>query len=96
MTRCLVEATDPYRAKAIYERASLSYDMLSAGKSVEDVVRALDDKRLADVEAGAKHIFSAMMGKDVAVKIRRLGKGARRTTKLAKNIWRLTRWLIWI
>lgn len=85
VTRCLVEATDPYRAKAIYERAALSYDMLSAGKSVEDVVRALDDKRLADVEAGAKRIFSAMMGKDVAVKIRRLGKGARRTTKLAKK-----------
>jgi hypothetical protein len=85
VTKCLLEATDPVMARAVYRRAELSYEMLSNGKTVEDVVRMLDDERLAALEAGANRIFSKNMGHEISVKMRRIDKGARRTTKLAKK-----------
>lgn len=85
VTRTLIAATEPAKVSAVYRRAVLAYDTLSAGGSLEDVVKKLDDERLAAVVSGANKIFSGMFGKDITIKINRLGKGARRTTNLAKK-----------
>lgn len=85
VTQTLLEATQPTKVNAVYRRAELSYELLSQGNSVRDVVSKLDDERLSTVENGASKIFSGMLGKEIQIKIKRLAKGARRTTKIAKK-----------
>ncbi|HIU77259.1 MAG TPA: hypothetical protein IAC62_15330 [Candidatus Pelethocola excrementipullorum] len=85
VTQTLIEATEPTKVNAVYRRANLAYEMLSAGERVEVVVRKLDDERLATVENGSNRIFSDMFQKDIKIKFRRIEKGARRTNKLAKK-----------
>jgi hypothetical protein len=85
VTQTLLAATEPTRVNAVYRRACLAYEMLSAGEKVEAVVKKLDDARLATVEEGASKVFSGMFGKDIKIKHTRIDKGARRTTKLAKK-----------
>lgn len=85
VTRCLIQASDPIRAKAIQRRIDLSWDMLSQGKSVEEVVHRLDEERLEAVEKGAGRIFSKKMNRDISVKVLRIDKAARRTSKVVKK-----------
>lgn len=87
VTRVLLDATEPMKAKAIYRRTETAYEMLSKGASVEEVARFFDNERLAIVEAGANRVFSEMLGGDFKIKITKLGKGARRTSKLACKYW---------
>lgn len=87
VTQTLLEATEPTKANAIYTRVLKSYEMLSSGATVDETARRLDDERLAVVEEGAKRIFSQMTGKDFSIKVTKLGKGARRTSKLACKYW---------
>lgn len=46
VTKLLIQATEPARAKAIYDKAEFAFDQLYVGNSVADVVKALDDERL--------------------------------------------------
>lgn len=85
VTRCLIKATDPVRVRAVYRRAQHAYEELSKGASVQEVVHSLDEQRLATVEAGCNRIFSGMMQRDIAIKMRRIDKAARRTQKAVKK-----------
>ena len=85
VTRCLLAASNPLLTKAIYERAVYAYDMLEEGKTVEEIVKSLDDKRVSEGAEKASALFTKMFGKEFIIKMRRVGKGARRTTKLAKK-----------
>lgn len=87
VTKLLINATEPARTKAIYEKAEFTYDQLSQGKSVAQVVKALDDERLSVVENQASALFSAMTGEKVTVKTANLRSAARRTAKLVKKYW---------
>ena len=87
VSQVLLEATEPTKANAIYTRVKKAYEMLSAGATVDQVAHQLDDERLATVEAGANRIFSQMAGKAFTIKVTKLGKGARRTSKLARKYW---------
>lgn len=87
VTKLLIEATEPARTRAIFERASFTYDQIKDGKTVTEVVTALDDKRLHTVESQASALFSAMTGKKVTVKVDDLHSAARRTVKLVKKYW---------
>ena len=53
VTRTIINATDGIRANALLSRAEYAYDELSAGKSLEDICAALDQKRKDKVEANA-------------------------------------------
>lgn len=87
ITQTLLMATEPTKANAVYRRAELAYEMLAAGETVEAAARKLDDERLATVTGGAGKMFSAMMGTDVEITIKKIGKGARRKSKLANKYW---------
>ena len=87
VTKLMIRASEPSRTKYIYEKASYAYDELSSGKTVAEVVKALDDQKLATTEACADALFGAMTGQKVTVKIDALHSAARRTVKLAKKYW---------
>lgn len=83
ITSMLINATEPARAKSLHTRAEYAFDQLSAGKTLEEVVRTLDDERISNVEKNANTLLSGMVGADVKIKILKIESGARRTSKLA-------------
>lgn len=85
VTRMLINATDPGRARSLHSRAEFVYDQLSEGKSLEEIVRALDDERLAGIEHQTGLILTSMAGAEVKVKVTNIANGARRTSKLAQK-----------
>ena len=87
VTRLLIAATEPARTKAIFERASFTYDQIKAGKTITEIVTELDNQRLKTVEDHAGALFSSMTGKKVTVKVDQIHSAARRTIKLAKKYW---------
>lgn len=87
VSKTLIAATEPTKARAVYRRAEAAYQMFAAGETVETVVRKFDDERKATVEQGAGRIFSSTMKSDIKVHIKRIAKGARRTSKLARKYW---------
>lgn len=87
VTDMLIEATEPARAKAMYWRADYAYEKLTAGESLESIVKHFDNVRVSTVETNAGNLFTGMVGQTVTVKVRRLEGGARRTTKLAHKYW---------
>lgn len=85
VTKMLIMATEPARANAVHQRAEFSYDQLTEGKSLEEVVIALEDARVAYIEKHANKILTHMAGTDVEIKILKIATGARRTAKLARK-----------
>lgn len=87
VTRLLIRATEPARTKAIYDKSSYTYDEIKKGKTIAEIVKALDADRLHVVETRANALFTAMTGENVTVKIDELRPAARRTVKLVKKYW---------
>lgn len=87
VTRLLIKATEPARAKAIYDKASYTFDAISEGKTVADVVKYFDELRVATVEKNAGALFSGMTGQTVTIKLDTIHPAARRTVNLAKKYW---------
>ncbi len=87
VTDTLILATEPTRANALYRRAAKAHADLTAGKSLADVVCALDQERQATVEAHANAMFTSMLGKDVKVHVTKLGPAARRKGKIVEKYW---------
>ena len=87
VTRTIINATDGIRANALLSRAQFAYDELSAGKSLEDICGALDQKRKAKVEANAATILSGFFGKTITVSFSKLEGGARREHPFAQSYW---------
>jgi hypothetical protein len=87
VTDTLILATEPTRANALYRRAAKAHADLTAGKSLADVVCALDQERQSTVEAHANAMFTGMLGKDVKVHVTKLGPAARRKGKIVEKYW---------
>ena len=87
VTKTIINATDGIRANALLWRAQYAYDELSAGKSLEDICGALDDRRKAKVEENAGKILSYFFGKTITVAFPKLAGGARRTDGFAQAYW---------
>ena len=87
VTDTLVLATEPTRANALYRRAVKAHAELSAGKSLAEVVRGLDEDRKAAVERNANAMFSGMLGKKVEVRVTKIGPAARRKGKVVDKYW---------
>lgn len=79
ITHTIIAATDPVRTAAIFYRAQKTYDDLKSGKSVEDVVKELDEQRKATVEKNAAAMLGMMTGHKVEIKIQKVVGGARRS-----------------
>ncbi len=87
VTDALQLASAPVVAKVLYDRASRSYDQMSAGKTLTEVVRGFDDERQALVEERGSRLISQKSGKKIKVHFTRIARGARRQSKMA------ARWL---
>jgi hypothetical protein len=87
VTESIIRATDGIRANGLYRWAKRTYDDLKAGKSLEDIVMALDKERQAKVEERAGMLFSAVFGKKISIKFTKLAGGARRDHPFAKTYW---------
>ncbi len=83
VTRFLIDATEPARVKAIYDRAAYAYDRLAEGRGLTEVVEDLDKKLVATVERQTAKLFKNTTGEDVSLKFVKIAKGARRTAKPA-------------
>lgn len=72
ISRLLIDATQPELSFAIHARAEYAYEELSNGRTVGEIVHELENDRLETTQNNAAKMFSAMMGKDVSIKITRL------------------------
>ena len=82
VTRFLIRATAPTRAKAIYDRATFTYDGLRQGRTLSALVHELDDQRVRQAEIGTSVCFKYKNGENVSVRFTRLENAARRTGKV--------------
>jgi hypothetical protein len=87
VTDVMVQASAPVVTVALHRRAARTYDELSSGKSLTEVVRGLDADRQRLVEERGSMLLSQSAGKAIKVRFTRIEKGARRSSKMA------ARWL---
>jgi len=87
VTNAMMLSSAPVLAKVLYDRAARTYDGLTAGKELTEIVAALDKERQALVEERGAMLLSERLGKKIKVHFTKIGKGARRQSKMA------TRWL---
>lgn len=87
VTEAMIMSSSPVVTKALHTRAARTYDDLIAGKSVADIVRALDEERQLLVEARGSTYLSSLKNTTIKVHFTKIGKGARRSSKMA------ARWL---
>ncbi len=87
VTNAMMLSSAPVLAKVLYDRAARTYDDLAAGKELTEIVAALDTERQALVEERGAILLSERLGKKIQVHFTKIGKGARRQSKMA------TRWL---
>ncbi len=72
VTKLIIRATDPERTRVLLDRAEKSYEWLSAGKSLEEVVRTLEEERKARVERGSGALLSKMLGKNISFSVNKV------------------------
>lgn len=87
VTKAIIQATDGVRANALHWRAKYAYDELSAGRSLQDICGALDQKRKQKVEENAGKVLSSFFGKDITIHFTKLEGGARRQHPFAQSFW---------
>lgn len=87
VSETLILASEPPKARAIYQRAEFTYEALESGRSLSEVVRSLEDQRLAQVEKYAGRVLSSMTGQTVKIKVAKIAGGARRSSGKAKKYW---------
>ena len=85
VTRLLVDASLPYVAKLIYQKGFATYEGLNQGRTLADIVRQMDDERVADIETYGAKYWKKLAGRDVTVKYLKIENAARRTSKLVKK-----------
>ena len=78
LTAMLIRATEPYRFAAIHRRCEYAYDQLNAGKTLEEVVAALEDARMRESEKNASRLNTQLFGEPISVRILDCYPGARR------------------
>lgn len=87
VTEVMITATDGVRANAIYNRAKRTYDALSGGKGLADIIHEFEAERQAKVEMVAGMALGGMFGKKIEVKFTKIKGGARRKSPFAEVYW---------
>lgn len=85
VTRLLMQATLPLVARTISDQVRLTYDSLKAGKTLGEVVKELDDMRVAAVEKYSGIWWEKQTGEKVTIKFTKIANAARRNSKLVKK-----------
>jgi len=87
VSNACILASEPARDRAIYRRAAKVYEMMKAGRTVEEAAHALDDERRAAVEARGSAVLSGFTGHKITLKFTELMPGGRRTDDFTKKYW---------
>jgi hypothetical protein len=87
VTQACILASESVRDRAIYRRAVTVYEMLKAGKSLEEAARSLDEERKALVEKRGSEVLSGFTGKTISFRFTEIGPHARRTDKFTARYW---------
>jgi len=87
VSHACILASEAVRDRAIYRRAVKVYEMMKAGKSIEESARTLDDERKAAVEARGSAILSGFTGHKIDLKFTVIKPQGRRTDAFTKKYW---------
>ena len=87
VTHACVLASEGVRDRAIYRRAVKVYEMLEAGRTVEEAAKALDEERMAAVEKRGSAILSGFTGRKIGLKFTSIRPQGRRTDRFTKRYW---------
>ena len=85
VTRLMIQGTDPVWHYQLHKVCCYSYDRLSEGASLEDVVKELDKEKMLYIEKNAGEFFSKEMGVPVTIHVTECRPGARRTSNIARK-----------
>lgn len=85
VTDTLLLASEPGLADALFRRAAAAFDGLSAGRTVGEIVADLDRTRLDTIASRLAARHSRVLGKDVRIRLTRVGAGARRESRMARR-----------
>lgn len=85
VTKLLVSASLPYVVKMIHDKALGIYNGLNDGKALKEIVKALDDERVATVETYASKWWKKAFDRNVTIKFHEIANAALRTTKLVQK-----------
>ncbi|MBT8507377.1 hypothetical protein AZH53_02890 [Methanomicrobiaceae archaeon CYW5] len=87
ITKACILASEGVRDRAIYRRAAHTYDLMKAGKTVQEATRTLDEERQAYVEQRGSAILSGFTGKTIEFKYTSIKPHGRRTDKFTERYW---------
>jgi methylthioribose-1-phosphate isomerase len=87
VTQACILASEDVRDRAIYRRAVTAYEMIKAGKSVEETAKTLDEERKAFVETRGSVVLSGFTGRKIALKFTEIRPQGRRTDSFTKKYW---------
>jgi methylthioribose-1-phosphate isomerase len=87
VTEACIRATEPVRDRAIYRRAAKVYEMLKAGRSLEEAAGALDEEKKATVERRGSVVLSGFTGKEIVFHFTEIAPHARRTDSFTGKFW---------
>ena len=87
VSHACILASEDVRDRAIYRRAVTVYEMMKAGKSVEEAARALDEERKAAVESRGSAVLSGFTGHKISLKFTTIKPQGRRTDEFTKRYW---------
>ncbi|ODU06161.1 MAG: hypothetical protein ABS81_05495 [Pseudonocardia sp. SCN 72-86] len=87
VTHAMILSSTPSVTQILHDIAARTYDDLTAGKALGDIVGALDRERQERVERRGSRFLSVAMETTVSVHFTKIDRGARRSSKMA------ARWL---
>ena len=87
VTEACIRASEAVRDRAIYRRAAKVYEMLKAGRSLEEPAAALDEERRALVEKRGSAALSGFTGKEIRFRFTEIAPHARRTDPFTAKYW---------
>ena len=85
VTRLMIQWTDPVWHYQMHKICTYTYDRLSEGASLGEVVKELDDQKMHYIEERAGAFFSKEMGVPVTIHVTDCHPGARRTSTIAQK-----------
>ncbi len=87
VTDACIRAGEPIRDRAIYRRAVKVYEMLKAGRSLEEAAGALDQEKKTLIEERGSAILSGFTGKKITFRFTDIAPHARRTDPFTAKFW---------
>ncbi len=87
MTDAIIRATEPSMCNSILKRATFAYETLKNGKTLEELVKKVQERHIATIADGTARIMSKALNRNIEyIKFKEVKPGAgRRTHKFAKR-----------